>query len=222
MRNKKQRLEEIPTHNIDVHIQKISDVLIAQLGHEMKARRYAKTKTVLKLVGLGAFITGSLVFPTLPQIIAPFIKDKNEYTAWKRFNIPYLKRTLHRLESQKLIKIENTGTYQQIEITRIGKRKILRFALDELIVEKPSHWDKKWRLIAYDIPQYRKKIGEVFHEYLNIWGFYPFQKSVYLHAYPCKDQIAFLREYLGIGEYVRILEVSYLENDSEFREFFGV
>jgi len=41
-------------------------------------------------------------------------------------------------------------------------------------------------------------------------------------AYPCIKEVAFLREYLGIGEMVRLFDVGKIENDQNFRDFFGV
>ncbi|TSC88258.1 MAG: PaaX family transcrtiptional regulator [Microgenomates group bacterium Gr01-1014_7] len=156
--------------------------------------------------------------------LKPFLdhKRKEEFETWKRFNIPYLRRTLTRLEKQKLVELDEKDGMQIVKITASGKRKVLKFALDELAVEKPKIWDGKWRLISYDIPGRLHRIRAILREYLKAWGFYPFHESVFLHAYPCEKQVEFLREYLGIGEYVRILKVSEIERDKEFRDYFGV
>lgn len=111
---------------------------------------------------------------------------------------------------------------QVVKITQAGKRRILKFAIDELAVKKPANWNGRWIIVSYDIPENRKTLRKVLQEYLRAWGFYPLHESVFLHAYPCEDHILFLREYLGIGEYVRILQVSKIENDRLFKEFFGL
>lgn len=111
---------------------------------------------------------------------------------------------------------------QVAKITKSGRRKVLKFALDELAVEKPKIWDGKWTLISYDIPKNQKHRRAIFLEYLKAWGFYPLHESVFLHAYPCEKQVEFLREYLGIGEYVRIFTATKIENDKLFKDFFGV
>lgn len=203
-------------------INQLSKILSKQIDKEIFAKKYAPAKEVLKLVGAGSFLAASLVMPNLPLALKPFLKNENEYEAWKRFNIPYLKRTLKRLEKQRLVEIDIEGEIQVVKITDRGRQRILKFALDELAVKKPRFWDKKWRLVSFDLPEKLARLRKVFVEYLHTWRFYPLHKSVYLHAYPCFKEIEFLREFLGVSEYVRLFMVTEIENDKLFREFFGV
>ncbi len=220
---KKTYIEDLPiSKSLESAIGDIARSLSKQINKEVFNKKYARAADILKLVGAGTFIAASLAIPNLPRILQPFLEDENEYQVWKRFNIPYLKRTIRRLEKEKLVEIKDEQKYQVVEITDRGRRRILKYALDELVVEKPKFWDGKWRLISYDIPGKYKGLRKVFREYLGSWGFYPLHESVFLHAYPCGKQVEFLREYLGIGEYVRFFSVSRIENDSLFREFFGV
>ncbi|MBI4999380.1 hypothetical protein HZB97_01260 [Candidatus Gottesmanbacteria bacterium] len=202
-------------------IDNLSKILLKQINKEIFREKRAKIEPVLKLVGAGLLLAGTVVFPTLPQALAPFFR-KDEYQAWKRFNLPYLKRTLERLEKQKLVETCEENGFQVVKITENGKKRILRYALDELAVEKPKIWNGTWWLISYDLPQNLINQREILRDYLQAWGFYPLHESVYLHAYSCFRQVEFLREYLGVGEYVRIFKVSQIENDQHFRDFFGV
>ncbi len=221
-RKKKVRIEDLPLPKTEEsHIAEIAKTLTKKIDREIFKEKYAYATAILKLVGMGAFLTASIAIPNLPRILIPFLQE-NEYEVWKRFNIPYLKRTLKRLERQKLVKIVEGEKYQIVEITDGGQRRILKYALDTLVIEKPKFWDNKWRMASYDIPNKLKRTRQVFREYLSAWGFYPLHESVFLHAYPCIKQVVFLREYLGLGEYVRIFQVSKIENDTPFREFFGV
>lgn len=208
----------------DALMSDVSKTLLKQINQENFNKKYARVGDVLKLVGAGFFIAGSLVMPNLPLALKPFLdhQRKSEMNAWKRFNIPYLKRTLNRLEKQKLVEFDQENGMQIVKITEAGKRRILRFAIDELAVEKPKIWDGKWYLVSYDIPGKLRKLRNIFREYLQAWGFYSLHESVLLHAYPCQKQVDFLREYLGIGRYVRIFTITRIENDKLFRDFFGV
>jgi len=192
------------------------------LARQKFEKKYAEAEEILKLVGAGVFLAASLVAPGLSRLAGSLIYNSQEKEAWKRFNLPYLKRTLNRLERQKLVTTRIENGQQIVEITEVGKRRILRLALNETTIKKPASWDGYWRLVSYDIPKQLTPQREVLAEYLKVWGFYPFHQSVYLHAYPCEKQIEFLREYLGIGRYVRILKVAKIENDQLFRDFFGV
>lgn len=207
---------------MEAQIDYLTKTLAKQIDQEIFAKKYAPVREVLKLVGAGAFLAASIAAPNLPLALKPFLDNQKESKVWKRFNIPYLKRTLERLEKQKLIEIKEEGEIQVVEITNQGRKRILKYALDELAIKKPKFWDGKWILISYDIPGNLKSLRNIFREYLRTWGFYPLHESVFLHAYPCEKEVDFLREYLGIGEFVRILKVTKIENDKLFRSFFDI
>lgn len=222
-RKRKIRIEDLAVSDIkNSLIEEISRSLTKQINREIFDKKYASAKMVLKLVGAGVFLAASIAIPNLPLALKPFLVREDDYKAWKRFNIPYLKRTLRRLEKQKLVDIGEEGGTQVVKITNTGKRKILKFAIDELKIEKPKIWDRTWRMVSYDIPKNQEAVRKVFREYLKVWRFYPFHESLFLHAYPCEKQVEFLREYLGIGEHVHILHVSKIENDKLFRDFFDI
>jgi len=224
-RKKRVRVENISVSKINESlILDISKNLAKQIDKKEFEKKYAPVKTILTLVGAGVFLTASLVAPNLPLVLKPFLKNQREkeYEVWKRFNISYLKRTLYRLEQQKLVEIKDEKGIQVVKITEFGKRRILRHAIDELLIEKPRIWDGKWRLVSYDIPGNLKVLRKTFRERLCVWRFFPLHESVLLHAYPCEKQVEFLREYLGVAEYVRIFTVSKIKNDKPFRDFFGI
>ena len=202
-------------------IDQLSKTLLKQIDDEIFREKYARVEPVLKLIGAGLLLAGAIVAPSLPKALAPFFQE-NEYEAWKRFNIPYLKRTLERLEKEKLVETGEENGVQVVKITKAGKIKVLRYALDELAVKKPKSWNGKWWLISYDLPKEFKTQRAILGSYLRAWGFYPLQESVYLHAYPCYSQISFLREYLGLGEYLRVFKVSAIENSQPFKDFFDI
>lgn len=225
MRKEKVSLEDAISPTIsDALMSDVSKTLLKQINQENFNKKYARIGDVLKLVGAGVFIAGSLVMPNLPLALKPFLdhQRKSEMNVWKRFNIPYLRRTLNRLEKQKLVEFDEKDGMQVVKITQAGKKRVLRFAIDELAVEKPEIWDGRWYLVSYDIPGKLRRLRNIFREYLQAWGFYPLHESVLLHAYPCQKQVDFLREYLGIGKYIRIFTMTKIENDKLFRDFFGV
>ena len=203
-------------------IDSLARVLSKQIDAETFRKKSAPVREVLKLVGAGAFLAASIAMPNLPLALKPFLTSGNEYKAWKRFNVPYLKRTLYRLEKQKLVEIKEQDDMQIVAITQAGRHKVFRYALDTIEIRKPKIWDYKWRLVSFDIPEKQKRKRKIFVERLKVWGFYPLHESVYLHAYPCLQEIEFLREYLGIGKFVRMLHVSKIEHDRLFRDFFSV
>src|SRR3989344_3252094 len=111
-RKKKALLEDLKVPPINEnYLQNMAQSLSRQIKKETFEKKYTPTFDVLKLVGAGAFLAASIAIPTLPMALKPFLKESDEHESWKRFNLPYLKRTLHRLEEQKLIETSEENNY---------------------------------------------------------------------------------------------------------------
>lgn len=216
-------MEDIPvSQELAVNIKDLSNTLLKDVFINKVEEVWTNAESVLKLVGAGAFLAAAVVAPNITKVFNPLAYDPKEKDIWKRFNIPYLKRKLKRLARQKLVTIKEVNGETQVEITESGQRRILKFALDKLEVKKPKSWSGRWYLVSYDVPNELSHLRAVIREYFKAWGFYPIQESVYLHAYPCEKVITFFREYLEIGECVRIFEVNKIENDADFKKYFGL
>lgn len=152
----------------------------------------------------------------------PLVEKSPSWDDWRQYNVSYLKRTLKRLEQQKQIEIVVQNGKQYIQLSKNGKRKILRYSLELLTIEKPKRWDGKWRLILYDIPSTDRRLSEFIRETLKNLGCYQIQKSIYLFPYPCFDQIEFLREFHCLGNKIQYMIVEQIENDSAYKTYFGL
>lgn len=205
----------------DDQLRKIAVLLEEKIAREKREQKYASTKEVLSLLAQGAILAFSLVAPNIVRLLKDFEKkpDKN---AWKRFNFSYLRRTLNRLEKQKLIETKSKGKEQIVKITKRGKIRVLKYALKELTLEKPPHWDGNWRVVIYDIPNYLHLDRDRIRRILKELDFIEIQKSVYLTPFPCADQIEFLRSLFRLGKHIKLLIVKGLEDEKAYKEYFGI
>lgn len=208
----------------DENIVEIAESLKGKFSSERRSRKLAPVKEVLTLLGGGSLLAFSLVTPASALILNDLLKLKQqkENEEWKRFNSTYLKRTILRLEKQRLVKFFEKNNQAVVQITDRGKKRILKYALDEIELKKPLVWNGKWYFVSYDIPRQKSWLREIMRKFLERLGFYRFHESLYIHAYPCENEINFIREYLGVSEYVKFLIVNDIENDEAFREYFGV
>lgn len=182
-----------------------------------------KVKDILILLGAGSFFAASLIMPGLPMVLKPFLdeKRKREANEWKKFNTWRLKQVLKRLRNQKLIEIVETNGEHIVKISDRGKKKILKFNIDDIELNQKS-WDGKWRIVIYDIYTGKKQERELFRKTLKRLKFLRLQKSVYLTPFKCYDEIEYLRQVCNIGNEVLILTVSGIENESVYKEYFGI
>jgi phenylacetic acid degradation operon negative regulatory protein len=93
--------------------------------------------------------------------------------------------------------------------------------INELQITFPKRWDKKWRVVVFDIPEKNKKLRDEFRRRLKKLGFVEFQKSVFAHPHPCEDEINTLINFFDLRENVRCLE-STLSYDADLRKHFKV
>ena len=186
-----------------------------------------KTKEVLALLGAGAFLAASIIFPGLPMAAKPFIDaakeaDRNKrQKEWEKFNLWRLKQVVKRMQNSKLVEVKEEEGIPIIKITHKGKQKLLRYKIDEMALDE-SNWDGKWRLIIYDVASTKRANSEIFRTMLTKLRFLKLQKSVYLTPFKCEDEIEYLRLLFEIGNEVQILKVGSLENEAAYRRYFGI
>lgn len=188
---------------------------------------YPSTKEILYLLGMGTLLVGSIIMPGLGIAAGSLYRAKRKYDwaqdqkEWKKFNIKLLRRNLRRLQDQKIIEIINENNQEIIKLTQKGHTKYLRFKLEDLSLKGKS-WDGKWHLVIYDISKLKRSAQESFRRVLKQINFFPLQKSVYLTPYKCKEEIDYLREYFNLSEEVLLMEISKLENESYYKQYFGI
>ncbi|MDP3764181.1 MAG: hypothetical protein Q8Q95_01005 [bacterium] len=142
---------------------------------------------------------------------------------WKRINKQSLEKAIFNLYRSKLIREqENPDGSLTMILTDKGKRKAITFNVDNMEINRPKVWDKKWRLVLFDIPEKHKPAREALRETLKRLGFYEYQKSVLVQPYECQSEIDFVVEYFEIRPWVRLITASTLDNELHLRKIFGL
>ena len=146
---------------------------------------------------------------------------KNIAKEWKKINERSLRESIKKLYQSKIIdyKENNNGTVELI-LTDAGKKKILLYDLEKLEINKPLKWDNLWRVVVFDIPEDKKRARMAISSKLKELGFYPMQKSVFIHPYECKDEIDFVTELFNIVPYVRFLRVKDIDIELDLKNRF--
>jgi len=212
---------KLPT---DDKIALLASTLEKNSKEEKRERIYASTKEVLRILAMGSLLTINMIAPGTALLWKEIDQERKrrEDNEWKKFNLYYLRRTIKRLEKQKLVEITEKDKEKIVKITINGKQKIVKYSLENLKISKPRTWDKKWRVVIWDVPCSSDYLRKIFRESLNRLGFLMIQKSVFLYPYPCYNEILFLREYYAIGAEVIFLVVEKIENDASYKEYFGL
>lgn len=179
-------------------------------------KRLGSTQKKILILLLGGLALGLSRSPkTSFQIIKEIKKE------WDWINQENLKRAIRGLYQSKLIKEkENLDGTVTLILTDAGKQKALTYNLDEMKIEKPKMWDKKWRVVLFDIPEKSRWIRDAFRHHLNQLGFYEFQKSVFVHPYECKDEIEYLIEFYDTRRFIRFITAESIDNELHLKQHF--
>jgi len=157
---------------------------------------------------------------TSPFFLTNLLKG---YKKLRKYPKRRLSDIFYRLKKQGLIKIERKGVQIFIKLTEEGKKKAGRFQINDLEIGRSKKWDRRWRIIIFDISELKKVLREAFRGKLKELGFYPLQKSVWVHAFDCQAEIELLREFFGLSEKeLRLIIAENVGNDRELKKFFEI
>ena len=182
------------------------------------SRRFGEIQQKVLLLLLGGLALGLSGSPkTSFQIIKTIGKD------WQEIERRAMRRAVKSLYQSKLInEKQNKDGSITIVLTADGKKKALTYKLDEMKIRKPAKWDKKWRIVIFDIPENIKKIREILRFHLKNLGFCELQKSVFTHPFECKDEIDYLIEFYDIRRFVRFIIADSIDNELHLKQKFNL
>ena len=175
------------------------------------------TREILKYLLLAGAIYVAASSPSFAFALSRNI-FKNKRVPRQKFS-----STFWYLKKKGFLQLKKEGHDVCISLTKEGKKRAGKYQIDDLTIERPKRWDGKWRLVVFDIPNSSNIIRDVFRKKLKEFGFYPFQKSVWIYPFQCREEISLLREFFGVNKkQIQVLEVNRLEEDSFLRKKFKI
>jgi DNA-binding transcriptional regulator PaaX len=72
----------------------------------------------------------------------------------------------------------------------------------------------------FDIPEKLKKVRESLRFHFKDMGLIEFQKSIFIHPFPCKKEIEFIIEFYNARKYVRFILAEEVDNELHFKHKF--
>jgi CRISPR-associated endonuclease Cas2 len=190
----------------------------------MKIRRGEIVKDILTILAVAGILAVAATSPYFLCNIAKGIIKNNKYNKNKKYgekDVEKLSRSLAGLNRNKLIIIKNIGDKFTVKLTESGKKIVREIEFANMKIEKPKVWDKKWRVIIFDIPEKHGRLArDVLRSKLQKLGFYQMQKSVWVYPYPCEKEIRFLSEMYNINSCVNIITAENIYNDDALKKYF--
>lgn len=182
-------------------------------------------KDVLTCLAFAGALTVAASSPRFVRSLNKIIyrEIKNKITGKKRYTPKQFSNVFYRLKKEGCIIFEKRNKQIYISLTPKGKSKAGWMQIDDLKILRPRQWDKKWRLVMFDISQSKKICREALRGKLKLLGFKQFQKSVWIYPFDCKDELGLLKDFFGLQDNELCLIIA--ENvgkDNDLRKFFNL
>ena len=139
------------------------------------------------------------------------IEDLFPSSNWKKFKKSEVKDSFKNLKRLKFIqqKTQYDGSVI-ISLSEKGKLRALNIRFKRLNNRK-EHWDKKWRMVAFDIPNTLRKGRDAIRYRLNSGGFYELQESMFIYPYNCEREIWDFMDLFKLEKYVRFALLDFID-----------
>ena len=164
---------------------------------------------LMKCVVFTGTLSIGLIAPKLIQEL-----DGPALAFFKKMDERSRERELRRILAYMLREQLITEHYQHgIIMTKKGQKRMAQKQLSQIEIVKPDRWDKNWRLVMFDIPEKQHVARVKFTAFLRTLGFQPLQQSIWVHPFPCRDEIALIAKSCEIEKFVTYIETSHIDHD---------
>jgi len=180
--------------------------------NKRRVKRGEIQKLVLESVKLAGILSIGLVAPNVIGAMAKLGLIQNKRQS------EIVSSSSSKLVKKGLLKFND----KYYELTQEGERKLRQWELQDYQFKRPQKWDKKWRVIIFDIPEKKKKVRDQIRDIFISAGFLRLQDSVWVYPYDCEDIIGLLKTDFGVGRDILYMIVDEIENDKHLRRDFGL
>lgn len=183
-------------------------------ARSLRRRGYLQ-KTVLAALGVAGILLVGMVAPNTLHLLG-------KLPAKRRFG-DEARSALTRLAHKGLIIFEKRGGKKYARITAAGRRTLALEAQKAAVRSRlRQRWDRRYRMVIFDIPERKRAICNSLRQTLREAGFLCLQGSVWVYPYDCEELVALLKADLRIGKDVLYTIVEKIENDGHIKKHFGL
>lgn len=178
--------------------------------------RGAVGMAILGVVGAAGLIALAIAVPNAMQILRVLKNNDRRYRA-----PAYVSKTIQRLHRQGLVYVFERNGEGIVRLTEKGQRELLRYQLKEKRLKK-WRWDRKWRLLIFDIEEKRRFARDRARDDMLSFGFVRLQDSVWVYPYECEKVVELLKARYRIGKEMLYIITEHIDGDDALKKKFGM
>lgn len=179
-------------------------------------KRISVIAILLSVVGAAGVISIAAIAPGALGIIRPLARYNRRYQTAR-----YLEGVVGTLQRRGYIKVRYERGEAKAVLTEKGKVFLLRHTLRER-THRSQKWDGKWRLVIFDIHEFKRGQRDRLRQSIVRYGFLRLQNSVWVYPYECEEIVTLLKAEGGIGQEMLYIVSEKIENDGWLKQRFGL
>jgi len=183
-----------------------------------KGKAVSMTILALKIVGVAGAFAALLVCPGMAQVLTMFEPKKYQ----RRYYPCQVAGAINRLRANSSIEIVHRNGVPCYALTEKGAATLSKHELKQAAIKKQKRWDKKWRIVIFDVRETRRFCRDSIRASLKNLGFKYLQDSVWLYPYPCSDIIELARTAYGVRHDAKYLVCERFFGDEKYICTFGL
>lgn len=170
----------------------------------------AAINLTLKVVGVAGLAGVTIVAPNALQGLDLLLKKSS-------VEISNQQRVLNELRRQGLVHITASGDQFSYVLTPAGAHRLQQVVIDEIDIPRPAKWDRRWRLVTFDIPVKQSKARKHFTDQLQSLGFFMLQRSMWVYPFECFTQVEQIAGHYNVLRHCSFMEIEKLDDLSTRR-----
>lgn len=189
----------------------------------MSEKSIQSTRMILKCMLLGGGIVLASTSPYFVQKALPRILRAANFE-WRKYkNKRKFYNSFYYLKNSGMINMNYRGKQLHIALTEEGRAKAKKYWIDDLKIIKPSRWDKKWRILIFDVKDEQRVKREALRGKIKELGLFQIQKSVWVYPYNFEKEAKVLKEFFNFGpDEMKLITALKIEGDSVIRKHFNL
>ena len=190
----------------------------ALLSEQATRQLKSASSVALAMLASAGIISLSAVAPNVISAIGHFTLQRKYPKRRSAFENPAKKtaETFYYLKRSGLIRVKAQKNDLIITLTRLGRKKADELKFESLFIPKTKNWNKKWWLVAGDIPTRDHRWGaDMLRKKLKDLNFYPLQRTLWVYPHDPKRELQFILDRFSIQNFVTLMEVSRLDKEDE-------
>lgn len=193
---------------------------IYPIGHKLLNFMKKYQKEIVKLTALEALKTLFDFAASFHGASSIYKKDYYRYVKDRNIDRDEFREKIYYLKKYGYIESVFENRQKIFKITKKGNNHLVESEKEDFRPKIPNHWDGRWRVVVFDIPEKKKEVRNYFRRKIVEFGFIQAQKSVYVFPFECEQEVLRLVQKLGVEKNVTIIKAFVLQGEQIFAKKF--